>query len=61
MNVYDFCFLYLEDSEEMEIWSNKKQRTVYSGTFCGAMYSDFSAEEVQSFGIENGKICINVD
>lgn len=61
MNVYEFCRLYIEGGEEMEIWHLTKQRTVFSGTFDEAMFSNYSNKEVLSFGIENGKICINID
>ena len=60
MNVYEFCRLYIEGGENMEIWSISKEKTVFKGTFDEAIFSDFSSEEVASFGIENGKICINI-
>lgn len=61
MNVYEFCRLYTEGGEIMEIWSLPKQRTVFRGTFDEAKFSDFSDREVMSFGIEDGIICINID
>lgn len=61
IDVYDFCFLYIEDAEEVTIWSAEKEENVFEGTFREAMDSDYAYEEVNSFGIENGRICINID
>ena len=61
IDVYDFCFLYIEDAEEVVIWSAEEEKNVFEGTFREAMNSNFAYEEVQSFGIENGIICINIE
>lgn len=60
MTVYEFCELYINGSEEMEIWHNEEEKTVFRGTFNGAAYSDFCFEEITSFGIENGIIVVNI-
>lgn len=61
IDVYDFCFLYIEDSEGVTIWSAEEEKNVFEGTFREAMDSDYALEEVNSFEIENGRICINID
>lgn len=61
MNVYDFCALYIEDGEEVVIWSAFKGSNVFRGTFNEAQFSRYAICEVNSFGIENGIICINID
>ena len=61
IDVYDFCFLYIEDGENVAIWSAEEEKNVFEGTFREAMDSDYAYEEVNSFGIENGIICINID
>lgn len=61
MTVYELCYLYIEESEDMEIWDGEKEETVFSGMFREAMDSEFSDEEVSSFGIERGKIVININ
>ena len=60
MTVYDMCFLYLEENEEMSIWNLDDGKTVFQGTFGEAMQSEFRCEEVQSFDIEDGKIVLNI-
>ena len=60
MTVYEMCNAYIEGGENMQIWSINKEETVFEGTFNDATYSDYSEEEVQSYGIENGIIVLNI-
>ena len=60
MTVRELCELYIESEETMTIFSMEEERTVFEGSFNEAMYSDYSEEEVGSFGIEDGMICINI-
>ena len=61
MTVYELCSLYIESGEVMTIYSMEKNETVFRGTFAQAMFSEYySDEEVGSFGIEDGIICINI-
>lgn len=60
MTVYEMCDAYIEGDEQVQIWSNDKESTVFEGTFNEAMDSDFSDEEVMSYGIENGIIVLNI-
>lgn len=61
MVVQDLCELYIESGEEMEIYSLSKSETVFKGEFSEAEYCEFAYEEIASFGIESGKIVINID
>lgn len=60
MTVNEMCHLYIEGGEQMQIWSIDEEKTVFDGTFYDVMTSDFSEEEVQSYGIENGIIVMNI-
>lgn len=61
LDVYNFCSLYIEDGEEMEIFDNNTCEVVFKGTFRDAMFSDYSDYEVDSFESHmNGEICINI-
>ena len=60
MAVYEFCDLCLNEYEEMKIYNVYDEMEVFSGTFDEAMYSEFAEDEVQSFGIENGEIIVNI-
>lgn len=60
MSIYELCSLYIESDEECEIYGIDDERTLFEGSFIDAMYSRYDWEEVQSFGIENGKIVINI-
>jgi hypothetical protein len=61
MTVYDFCNLYIEGQELVTIYSLGKECNVFEGSFNEATYSEYSEEEIASFGIECGIICINID
>lgn len=61
MTVYDLCSLYIEDTEEVKIYSISKEEYVFDGFFREATYCDYSDDDVQSFGIEDGIICINIE
>lgn len=61
IDLYTLCELYLESSENMEVWDNETEKTVFSGTFHEAQFSEFSDAEVGSFGIENGVIVVNIN
>lgn len=58
--VYDLCWLYIESNEEMTIWNLEAEMEVFRGSFDEAMLSDYSDVIVQSYGVENGIICINI-
>ena len=60
MTVYELCDLYIESGETMNIYSCDEEQNVFEGTFREAMYSEYSDKEVSSFGIEAGRICINI-
>lgn len=60
MTVYDFCSLYIEDTDDMTIWSIDTGEEIACGTVRELMYCEYSAEVVQSFGIENGILCLNI-
>ena len=63
ISVYGFCCLQCEDSENMRIWdiSSDCNNVVFEGTYREAMYSKYSNYEVQSFNIDDGVLCINID
>lgn len=60
MTVYELADLYLENTEDMQIWNGKTEKTVFEGNFDEAKISDYAECEVGSFGIENGMIVINI-
>lgn len=60
MAVYDLANLYINDGEDMEIWSSEEDKTVFRGTFDEVKDSDYADCEVETFGIENGIIVINI-
>lgn len=60
MTVYDLTDLYIEQSEKMEIWNVETEQTVFTGSFDEAKESDYADCEVGTFGIESGKIVINI-
>ena len=60
MRIYEFCWLYIESTEDMKIWGIEEEKYVFSGTYDEARISEFVNEEVQSFGIEDGIIVINI-
>lgn len=61
IDLYSLCELYIESQEEMQVWDNEQEKTVFSGTFHDAQFSEFSDAEVGSFGIENGVIVVNIN
>lgn len=61
MTVYDLADLYIESSEDMQIWDSETQETVFEGSFEESKGSEYADFEVGSFGIENGIIVINID
>lgn len=60
MTVYELCELYIDEEEEVRIWSYKEESQVFIGTFCSALLSEYADELVGSFGIEDGIIVINI-
>lgn len=60
MTVYELADLYIESMETMQIWSGVKVTTVFEGSFDEAKDNEYSDYEVCSFGIEDGKIVINI-
>lgn len=60
MTVCEFCELYVEQDEYIEIWSNDLQQNVFEGTYRDAANCTFSSEEVSSFGIEYGELVLNI-
>ena len=63
IDVYNFCLLQCEDMEDLTIWdiSSDCENEVFKGTYLKAMYSKYSNYEVQSFNIDDGVLCINID
>lgn len=66
IDVYDLCNLYIEDTEDMKIWSasdaeNGGDGIIFEGTFFEALFTEWKNCEVASFGIENGVLVINID
>ena len=61
MSIYEFCFLAIEECEEVSIWSIEEESEVFRGTYQDARNCIYDCEDVQSFGIENGIICINIE
>ena len=61
MSVYELANLYIEGSEDMQIWNGHTQVTVFEGAFDEAKYTKFADCEVLSFGIEDGILVINID
>lgn len=60
MTVYDLCGLYLEQSENVEIWSTSYGQTLFDGTFEDAADSGFEDCDVMSFHVEDGIVVITV-
>ena len=65
ITVYSLCSLYIEGSEEMRIWcafdaEQGGDGIVFEGTFSEAACSDWADCEVESFGIENEMLVVNV-
>lgn len=60
MTVGELAELYIDSSDNMAIWSSESERIVFSGTFDEVMISEYSDEEVGSFGIEGQIIVINI-
>ena len=65
ITVYDLCNLYIEGGEKMNIWCAYDAEMggdgiVFEGTFDEAARSDWADCVVESFGIENGVLVINV-
>ena len=66
ITVYDLCNLYINDSENVRIWCAYDAEMggdgiVFEDTFNEVMFrSDWSDCVVESFGIENGVLVINV-
>ena len=60
MTVYEVCNMYVNPYEEMCIYNYDVEKNVFEGTFDEAMDSEYADKTVFSFGIEDGKICINI-
>jgi len=60
MDVYEFCSLAIEDSEDVCIFCFGAGERVFTGNYEKARHSVYRNEEVLSFGIEDGIICINI-
>ena len=61
MSVYDLLELYIEENDDMEIYDLSNGKTVFKGTVGDCLYSDFAGCEVCSYGVENGKLVVNVE
>ena len=64
ISVRHFCSMAIEPTEAVIIWSaSNSNGQVYRGTFGEVRTSaeDWSFAEVQSFGVENGVLCINIE
>lgn len=60
MTVAQFCAFYIEETEQVCIWSAEEEKDVFMGTYREAQQSQYADETVSSFGIEGGIICINI-
>lgn len=60
VTVAQFCNLYVDGTDTVRIWHCDEQATVFEGTFCEAMDSEYADYEALGFGIEDGVICINI-
>ena len=60
MTVRELAELYIEGSDNMEIWEIEKEQTVFNGTFCEAITCEYAEREVGSFGVEDGIIVMNI-
>lgn len=61
MTVYDLADLYIGTCENMQVWNFETEKTVFEGTFDEVKVSGYADSEVESFGIEDGIIVINID
>lgn len=61
ITVYDLCTLYIEGMEIMVIYDITSGKNIFEGSFDEAMFTRYGKREVCSFGIEDGKICINIE
>lgn len=61
MTVREFCYLYIEDSDFVAIYSCESEKNVFEGTYYEASFSEYKDEIICSFGIEDGIICINIE
>lgn len=59
MTVDELCYLYIEPTEEMTVYDIESGKDIFVGTFDDAR-DEYGYYEVESFGIERGKICINI-
>lgn len=65
ITVYDLCNMYVESEETMRVWcafdaEEGGDGIVFDGTFNEVMVSDWASCEVDSFGIENGTLVVNI-
>ena len=65
LTVYDLCNLYVEGRDIMVIWceyaaEHDGDGIVFEGTFNQAIRSDWAECKVESFGIEEGTLVVNV-
>ena len=65
ITVSNLCNLYIEGGEMMRIWcafdtEEGNDGIVFEGTFNEAMRSDFASCEVETFGIEDDMLVINI-
>lgn len=60
MTIYDLANYYINPLEEMEIWDIDNEKTLFNGSFVDVKKSKYSDCVIGTFGIENGKIVINI-
>ena len=60
VTVGQFCNLYIEDTEKVQIFDLDQDKVVFEGTYPEAEESEYSEELICSFGIENGLNRINI-
>lgn len=60
VKVGQFCGLYIEETDKVQIWSLEKEETLFEGTYRDAINSEYADEVICSFGVENGINCINI-
>ena len=61
LNVRELCEMAVEPFEGVKIWCCGDY--IYIGTFADILKSnyEFCDARVESFGVENGKLCVNID
>lgn len=60
MTVYDFLYMFNDDSITCAIYDTTTEEEVFKGTVRGAMYSDYESEEVDGVDLDDGIILVTI-